>query len=172
MSTFNEDVPRFERGTLQILKILMIAFALALAFLMLATVIMRYGMSNPFLAIEEAAVLLGVWLYFVSAAYVTGTRSHICGGALHLIVKTPEKQKIVKFLTSLLCLFVASVALYYAAKYGWFTFDKGRKSTYLQWPKYIWVASMVFGFTMMVYFFIVQSVRDFVDLKSNGKEAS
>lgn len=171
MSTNMDDIRGFERSVLQILKILMILFALALAFLMLATVIMRYGMSNPFLAIEEAAVLLGVWLYFVSAAYVTGTRSHICGGALHLIVKTPEKRKIVKFLTSMLCLFVAGVAFYYAAQYGWFTFDKGRKSTYLQWPKYIWVASMVFGFAMMVYFFLVQTIRDFLDLKFDRKEA-
>jgi len=161
MSPQAETLNAFETALLAVLKATMIFFGLALAILMLATVIMRYGMSNPFLAIEEAAVLLGVWLYFVSAAYVTGTRTHICGGALHLVVKTEKMRTYVRLMTSVLCLGVTLVALYYALDYGWFTFEKGRKSTYLQWPKVIWVASMMFGFTAMTYFLILQSFRDF-----------
>lgn len=157
----------FERQVLSVLKATMIFFGLALAFLILVTVIMRYGMSNPFLAIEEAAVLLGVWLYFTSAAYVTGMRAHICGGALHLVVKGERGQRYVRLMTSLICLGVTLVALYYAWKYGIFTFEKGRKSTYLQWPKGIWVASMMSGFAIMTVFLALQSIRDFKMIKGS-----
>jgi len=161
MSPTSIQETAFERWLITILKAAMIFFALALAGLMFTTVVMRYGMSNPFLAIEEAAILLGVWLYFVSASYVTGTRSHICGGALHLVVKSEKNRAYVKLMTSLICLGVTLLSLYYAADYGWFTFDKGRKSTYLQWPRAIWVASMVFGFAVMALFFVFQTLRDF-----------
>lgn len=161
MSHLEGNISLFEKRILSVLKGGMIFLGLALAFLMLATVIMRYGMSNPFLAIEEAAVLLGVWLYFISAAYVTGTRTHICGGAVHLIVKTEKNREYVRLMTSIICFGITLVALYYAWKYGWFTFEKGRKSTYLQWPKAIWVASMMFGFTVMTLFLFIQTIRDF-----------
>lgn len=160
-----------ERALVLVLKSSMILFAIALAVLMFVTVVMRYGLFNPFLAIEEAAILLGVWLYFVSAGYVTGTRSHICGGALHLVVKQKKSRNYVRLMTTLICLGVTVVALWYATKYGWFTFDKGRKSTYLQWPRALWVASMVFGFSVMTLFLIFQSIRDFKIIRNFSNTA-
>ncbi|MFV0243940.1 MAG: TRAP transporter small permease [Qingshengfaniella sp.] len=170
MSEVSENPTAVERWLLSALRGVMVFFGLALAFLMLTTVIMRYGMSNPFLAIEEAAVLLGVWLYFVSAAYVTGKRAHICGGALHLVVKNEQGRRYVRLMTSLLCLFVVGISFYFAWKYGWFTFEKGRKSPYLQWPRAMWVGGMVFGFTVMMFFFVMQALRDFRACLA-GKEA-
>ena len=162
----------WERTAIDVLKVIMIFFAMALAILMLSTVIMRYGVAKPFLGIEEAAVLLGLWLYFVSAAYVTGARAHICGGALHLVVKTQKVRRRISFLSTVLCLVIASITLYYAWDQAWFTFGRGRKSTYLQWPKVIWDASMVFGFLMMAIFLILQSVREFRYLKvDEGEDA-
>ncbi|WBU52835.1 TRAP transporter small permease [Paracoccus sp. SCSIO 75233] len=160
-----------ERWLLVVLKGAMVFFGLSLALLILATVIMRYGMSNPFLAIEEAAALLGIWLYFMSGAYVTGTRAHICGGALDLIVTRERHRRYVRFMGSAVCLFVASVAFYYAWQYGWFTMEKGRKSTYLQWPRMLWVAGMVAGFALIVFFLMMQTIRDFRSCRGTGKEA-
>ena len=157
----------WEQRAIDVLRGAMIFFAMALAVLMVGTVIMRYGTEIPFLAIkpflgiEEAAVLLGLWLYFLSAAYVTGARAHICGGALHLVVKTQKVRRRISFLSTVLCLVIAGITLYYAWDQAWFTFNRGRKSTYLQWPKAIWDASMVFGFLMMVIFLALQSVREF-----------
>ncbi|WP_170327499.1 TRAP transporter small permease [Ruegeria arenilitoris] len=170
MTPETTGITAFERGFLLILKSAMIFFALSLAILMFVTVIMRYGMSNPFLAIEEASILLGIWLYFVSASYVTGTRAHICGGALHLVVKNEKKKNYVRLMTSLICLGVTLVALYYASQYGWFTFERGRKSTYLQWPRSIWVASMVFGFAVMALFFLLQTMRDAMKIRDFNEQ--
>ena len=170
MERFDDQVGPLEHRVVDVLKGLMVLFALALAVLMVVTVILRYGVEKPFLAIEEAAVLLGLWLYFVSAAYVTGARAHIRGGALHLVVKTEKNRLRVQFLTTVLCLVISLIVLYYAAKYGWFTFDKGRKSTYLQWPRTFWVASMVFGFLAMFLFLALQTLRDFRALRRTGGE--
>lgn len=164
-----QTFPVWEQTLIASLRKMMILFSMALALLMVVTVIMRYGIDNPFLAIEEASVLLGLWLYFTGAAYVTAKRSHICGGALHLLVKTDQGLRWVKLMTSLICLGITLVILTYAAKYGWFTFDKGRKSTYLQWPKWIWVFSMVFGFASMVLFLIMQTLRDYRAVRTRGQ---
>ena len=159
-----------ELKTIAVLKAIMVFFALALAILMVTTVIMRYGIEKPFLGIEEAAVLLGLWLYFVSAAYVTGARAHICGGALHLVVKTRKVRRRVSFLSTVLCLVIAAITLYYAWDQAWFTFNRNRTSTYLRWPKVIWDASMVFGFLMMVIYLLLQTVREFASLKVDEGE--
>lgn len=172
MSEVANNETAIERWLLRVLKGAMVFFGMSLALLILATVIMRYGMSNPFLAIEEAAALLGIWLYFMSGAYVTGTRAHICGGALDLVVKSEKHRLYVRCMTSVICLFVASVAFYYAWEYGWFTFDKGRKSPYLQWPRVLWVSGMVMGFALMVLFFLLQTIRDFRISIAAGKGAS
>ena len=150
----------WEQKAIDVLKGIMVFFAMALAVLMVSTVIMR-EFEVQFLGIEETAVLLGLWLYFLSAAYVTGARAHICGGALHLMVKTQRVRRRISFLSTVLCLAIAAVTLYYAWDQLAFTFGRGRKSTYLQWPKAIWDASMVFGFAMMTVFLVLQSVREF-----------
>lgn len=143
------------------LKALMILTGLGLAIIMFAQVIMRYVLESPFAGIEEAAILMAVWIYFLGMGYATKERAHIHGGIVNLVVSDPFKIEMIRFVVSIICTIAACIFGYYAIKYGLFVIEKGRMSLYLRWPKGLWSASMIFGFTMMVFYFLLQTVKDY-----------
>jgi len=143
------------------LKAAMIFNGLGLAILMFAQVIMRYALDSPFAGIEEAAILMAVWAYFLGMGYATKQRSHIHGGIVSLVVSDPFKIEMIRFIGSVICAVGACIFGYYATKYGLYMIEKGRMSLYLQWPKGLWSASMSFGFLMMVGYFLLHAVKDF-----------
>ena len=143
------------------LKGAMIFSGLGLALLMFTQVIMRYVLESPFAGIEEAAILMAVWIYFLGMGYATKERAHIHGGIVSLVVTDPFKIELIRFIVSIICTIAACVFGYYATKYGLFIIEKGRMSLYLQWPKGLWSASMIFGFAMMVFYFMLQIFKDY-----------
>lgn len=143
------------------LKAIMIFSGLGLAILMFAQVLMRYGLESPFAGIEEAAILMAVWVYFLGMGYATKERAHIHGGIVSLVVSDPFKIEMIRFIVSIICTIAACVFSYFATKYGLFVIEKGRMSLYLQWPKGLWNSSMIFGFIMMMFYFLLQTVKDY-----------
>jgi TRAP-type C4-dicarboxylate transport system permease small subunit len=139
----------------------MVFTGLGLAILMFTQVIMRYVLESPFAGIEEAAILLAVWVSFLGMGYATKQRSHIHGGIVSLIINDPLKIQILRLIVSIICFFTACVFGYFSAKYGLFVIEKERMSLYLQWPKGLWTASMLFGFLLMASYFLLQAVKDF-----------
>ena len=139
----------------------MVFTGLGLAVLIFAQVFMRYVLQSPFAGIEEVAILLAVWVYFIGMGYATKQRAHIHGGIVSLVVHDPYKIEMIRFVVSIVCFFTAFVFGCYAAKYGMFVLEKGRLSLYLQWPKVLWTASMIFGFLLMAGYFLLQIVNDF-----------
>jgi TRAP-type C4-dicarboxylate transport system permease small subunit len=138
----------------------MIFTGLGLAVLMFTQVIMRYVLQSPFAGIEEAAILLAVWVSFLGMGYATKQRAHIHGGIVSLIVSDRFKISLLRFIVSLICFITACVFGYFAAKYGVFVIESERVSLYLQWPKGLWTGSMVFGFLLMACYFLLQTVKD------------
>lgn len=153
----------------------MVFTGLGLAILMFTQVIMRYVLESPFAGIEEAAILLAVWVSFLGMGYATKERSHIHGGIVSLVVDDPLKISMLRLIVSAICFITACIFGYFAAKYGLFVIEKERMSLYLQWPKGLWTASMVFGFVLMASYFLLQIVKDFREMlaikdQSNNKE--
>jgi TRAP-type C4-dicarboxylate transport system permease small subunit len=153
----------------------MVFTGLGLAVLMFTQVIMRYVLESPFAGIEEAAILLAVWVSFLGMGYATKQRSHIHGGIVSLIVYDPFKIQMLRFIVSVICLVTACIFGFFAAKYGLFVIEKERMSLYLQWPKGLWTASMVFGFLLMSVFFLLQTLKDFrqmLDIKDQSHNSN
>ena len=149
----------------------MVFTGLGLAVLMFTQVIMRYVLESPFAGIEEAAILLAVWVSFLGMGYATKQRSHIHGGIVSLIVYDAFKIQMLRFIVSVICLVTACIFGYFSAKYGLFVIEKERMSLYLQWPKGLWTASMVFGFLLMSIYFLLQTLKDFrqmLDIKDQS----
>ena len=128
---------------------------------MFTQVIMRYVLESPFAGIEEAAILLAVWVSFLGMGYTTKQRSHIHGGIVNLIIHDPFKIAMLRLIVSIICFITACIFGYFSAKYGLFVIESERMSLYLQWPKGLWTASMVFGFLLMVVYFLLQTIKDF-----------
>jgi TRAP-type C4-dicarboxylate transport system permease small subunit len=129
-------------------------------------------LDSPFAGTEEAAILLAIWTYFLGMGYATKHREHIHGGIVSLVVSDPFKIQMIRFIGSVICSIAACVFGYYASKYGLFVIEMGRKSLYLQWPKGLWSASMIFGFVMMAGYFLLQTVADFRAMLAAKKQSN
>jgi len=155
-----------------VLQAAMIFTGLGLAILIFAQVVMRYLLDSPFAGTEEAAILLAIWTYFLGMGYATKHRAHIHGGVVSLVVSDPFKIQLIRFIGSVICSIAGCIFGYYAAKYGFFVIEKGRLSLYLQWPKGLWSAGMIFGFAMMVSYFLMQTVTDFRAMLAVKKQSN
>ena len=163
---------RFERLLNWIFRFMMVLAGLGLAFLMFSQVIMRYVLESPFTGIEEASILLAVWIYFLGMGYATREREHIHGGIVSLIVKDPYKVSIIRFIGSITCMLAAIVFGYFACKYAFKEIDRGRVSVNLRWPRGIWSSSMIIGFAMMVGYFLLETINEFRDLRRMKRNAN
>ncbi len=149
---------RLERG-------LIIFFCLALAALMVVQIILRYVFLAPFLGIEEAAVLLGLWIYFLGVIHVTRTRQHLSGGVFRLFIKSPAVVRAMEVFKHALCAVSSGLFLYFSIAYWIATANSGRSSTYLGWPTTIWISAMVVGFLIafllfMAHFWLVLTGKE------------
>ncbi|WP_370280622.1 TRAP transporter small permease [Pontibacterium sp.] len=156
---------RFEHLLNWVFRAMMILAGMGLAFLMFSQVIMRYVLESPFTGIEEASILLAVWVYFLGMGYATREREHIHGGIVSLVVQDPYKVKMIRFIGSITCMIAAIVFGYFACKYAFKEIDRGRVSVNLRWPRGIWSASMIIGFAMMVGYFLLETINEFRDLR-------
>jgi len=155
---------RFEQILNGIFRTLMLCTGLGLALLMFSQIIMRYVLESPFTGIEEAAVLLGVWIYFLGMGYATREREHIHGGVVSLMVSDPVKISLIRLVGSIVSMLAACIFGYFACKYALFVIEKGRMSINLQWPRGLWSGSMIVGFAMMVGYFLLESINEYRDL--------
>ncbi|RVU29450.1 TRAP transporter small permease [Neptunomonas marina] len=156
---------RFERLLNVTFRSLMILAGLGLALLMFTQVVLRYLLDSPFSGIEEASILLAVWIYFLGMGYATREREHIHGGIVSLVVKDPYKVKLIRFIGSITCMLAAILFGYFACKYALKEIDKGRVSINLRWPRGIWSASMIVGFAMMVGYFLLETINEWRDIR-------
>lgn len=138
----------------------MIIAGMGLAALMCLQVVMRYLVESPFAGIEEAAILLGVWVYFPGMGYATRMQEHIHGGIVSLIITEPKTIVLIRIFGAAVCMAAAVVFGYFALKYALFVIAKGRTSINLQWPRGLWSASMIVGFSMMSCYFLAQLIRE------------
>ena len=140
---------------IRIERAFIVFFCVALAFLMVVQIILRYVFIAPFLGVEEIAVLLGLWIYFLGLIHVTRTRQHISSGVLQLFVRGRASIRAMEIFKLVVCVASSAIFLVFSVQYWIKTADSGRISTYLSWPMTIWVSSMVAGFGIATLLFTV-----------------
>lgn len=159
-----EFLYRIEKYPVIIMQYFMVFGSLALGVLMTAQVILRYVLKLPFLGIEELAPLLALWAYFLGMGYSARTREHVMGGILTLVCKKPAVVKTIRLLGSIGCCVVVFIFGFYALKMGLFNMSLGRLSIYMRFPKYLWDFSLVAGFVLSGFYFILQIILETLDL--------
>lgn len=140
-------------------------FSLSLTGVMFAQVLLRYVFESPFVGIEEVALLLGAWLYFLGLVYVTRNGEHIHGGVLTLVVKNPNTVRAVRLLMTVLSILACAIFGFFAIKYALFEIQTGRLSSYMRWPKGLWSSSLIAGFVGTQLYLILQLANQILDLK-------
>lgn len=157
----------FERAIANVTRALMIASALILGGMLFVQIVMRTAFDSGFLGIEETSTLFGVWIYFLGMGYATRGREHITGGILTLVIKSRKAIKAVRLVGSLTCVAACAIFGYHASNYALFIIDSGRVSLYLHWPRAIWVASILVGFALMIFYFLLQAAAEARDLRKS-----
>ncbi len=147
---------------------MIITCCVGLAVLMVVQVLLRYVFLYPFLGIEEVAVLLGLWIYFLGLVHVTRTRQHISSGVLQLFIERESTLRLLEIGKFVLCIASSCIFLYFSVNYLIQTYESGRSSTYLSWPMVIWIGSMAFGFSLSLLVFIVQFLQLLAGRDSSG----
>lgn len=156
---------KLEAAYAWLLKSSLAVFSILLGGLMFSQVLMRYLFNSPFLGIEEIALLLGAWVYFPAFAYATRQGEHIRGGILELAVKSPARIQMVNLCMSIISIGVCAVFGYFAIKYVMFDFDRGRLSSYMRWPRWLWSSSLIVGFAGTLLALVMQSINQFLELR-------
>ncbi|KIC07689.1 C4-dicarboxylate ABC transporter permease [Leisingera sp. ANG-M1] len=164
-------VLKLEAALEKLLFMTIVLAGLGLAALMFTQVLLRYVFHSPFVGIEELALLLGAWSYFLGLAYVTRNGEHIHGGIVTLLTQNPRTIQGIRLFMSLASIAACIVFGYYASKYAWFEIEKGRMSSYMRWPKGLWSASMIFGFSLTILYLALQAINQFVELRKGSKTA-
>lgn len=143
-----------------------VLLSIALGFLMAAQVFMRYGLKSPFLGIEELAPMLGLWVYFLGMTNATRERDHITGGIISLLFSNAKTICFIRIFGTALCIVATLIFGYYAQKHAFFNFSIGRKSPYMGYSKALWDFSMVTGFALTGFYFILQFISESQQLAS------
>ncbi|AEV36345.1 TRAP dicarboxylate transporter, DctQ subunit [Pseudovibrio sp. FO-BEG1] len=152
---------KLEAQLAKILRLAMFLTSLGLGLLMAAQVFMRYVIQSPFLGMEELAPMLALWVYFLGMSYSSRERDHISGGVLALITHNPKILMSIRFIGTLLCLMAVIIFGYYAWKLTAFNLKLNRTSVYMRWPKYLWDFSMIAGFFLMGFYYLLQLIVEF-----------
>jgi len=134
----------------------MIFLTLFLTGMMAFAVFLRYVLDQSLPAIEEASILVGLWLYFIAMVAVTRERSHLTGGIIDLFDLSHRTRMRIKAFNDLVGLCVICIFAWYAFKYLAFTMKINRASTNLGWPTALWISASIFGFSLMAMY----KVRD------------
>lgn len=158
---------RIERKFIRIVRFLLVATSLSLGLLMFSQVVMRYGIESPFLGTEELAPMLALWVYFLGMVNATREREHITGGIITLIFSNQRVIDGVRIFGTMVCLVATLIFGFYAWEFASFNFELGRKSLYLRWPKSLWDFSMLTGFVLVGFYYVLQLIVEVKHFKNS-----
>ena len=92
-----------------------------LVVLVFVQVWLRYVFHVPMLWVEEIAVTPAFWFYMMGAAYAVYERSHITVDIVRVMVRSPKRRLIIRFISALITLGLAMLFVYWG--YHFFVWD-------------------------------------------------
>ena len=152
-------------GILQ--KIIMVISSMAILTLVLVQVLLRYVFVMPLMGVEEVATMVGFWLYFMGASWGTAERTHIKADVMQAVVKDPRKLIWIKVFTSVLCVILSGMMLYWGWGYTVWGYTKMQVSPTLRLPMIYSQVSIFIGAILMFFYFWVEFIDYF--LQATGK---
>jgi TRAP-type C4-dicarboxylate transport system permease small subunit len=148
---------------LKLQRIIMLSSIVFSASAIMVEVIMRYVFKSSIIGIEELAAYVAFWLYFIGASYGSYERSHIKAELTHLIFKSPRHYAKSRAVTSIISFVLALYAIPWAYDYvEWGVLRNEQSSSTLfgnTYPVVLFQASILFGMTLMCFYFLVEAVQ-------------
>jgi len=99
-------------------EITIFATGVFITFAIFIQVVLRYIFSAPLFGLEEIALLVVSWFYFIGAAYSIHKESYIKADVLSLIVKNPRIRKRFNIANLILSIVATLLLFFYGFKYA------------------------------------------------------
>ena len=136
-----------------------------------AEVILRYVLKFPVFGTDEFASLVVVWTYFIGTAHCSYTRTHIEGGLVSSISKSPLVHKRVRL--AVLVFTIATCVVFSILSYNWclWTIRTNVTTTALFFPTIYGEIAMFIGAILMTIYFGIEIAEIVVSLKKHAEGA-
>jgi len=150
-------------GLIKLQKILLFIVSTFVVLCIGLLVISRYLFKIDLFGIEEIVVIFAFWMYFIGGSYAAYKKNHVNVDLVTVFIKKARQvalfKLIVSFITTVLCLCLT----YYAFNMLVWSFKHIAKTAVWQIPWYVPQSSMLLGYFLMTFYFIVYFI---VDLKT------
>jgi TRAP-type C4-dicarboxylate transport system permease small subunit len=144
---------------LQAQRWIMFITSMGVTLLVFIQVIMRYFFDVPLYGIEEIAIYLAVWSYFIGASYGAKQKEHISASLVDVLLPEGRGQDFIAMVVDLITAVVSAWMVVWSWHYLAWTFKRGTLSVDLGLHMG-WVHSAIFiGLTLMTLYFSIDFVE-------------
>lgn len=147
---------------------IMVVGGAVVGILIFIEVFLRYVLGSPLFGIEELILFIGMWLYFMGAAYGAYERTHIKAELLDIWCKDERTLLILRTVASAITVTLALVLVSWTYPYFRWELAKGGTSQALLLPKVLYQSAIFFGSFLMAIYFITELIDNV--LLCMGKE--
>lgn len=159
----------FFKGLIKLQRSILVFTSLTVVILMTISVFLRYVLRTDLFGIEDFIVIAAFWLYFIGGSYGSYDESHIKADILSIYLKGSKLAAIINFIASMITSLVAIVFTKWAFDlFVWGIVMKG-KSPAWGIPTYVPQSSMLIGFILMSFYFVIYLKRDAKQLFTHKK---
>lgn len=140
-------------------SVLIVLGGAAMVLTVVLQVLLRYVLKAPLFGLEEFSLTVAIWVYFLGAIFGTKYDTHVQGDVAARLFKTTRARALVRVVVWCLSSAACAAFLYHAAKYSWWVYNTGERTTGLWWPRVTSVGSMFFGGVLMTVYSLVNVGR-------------
>ena len=139
-------------------RFLMALFSALIAVLLFLQALFRYFLDLPLFGIEEAAVYLAIWLYFIGAAYASYGRYYISASLLDLVFDGSQVQKVIELIAMLISLAVLGTMVYWCWLHLAWTAQFNMQSVELKMPIAFLQSIVVVGLALSWFYMLLECI--------------
>jgi len=148
---------------------IMFITSVSVVLLVFMQVIMRYFLDIPLYGIEEIAIYLAVWSYFIGASYGAKQKEHISASLIDVVLPDGRWQDFIVMVSDLITAIVSAWMVVWSWHYLAWTFKRGTVSVDLG-IHMGWVHSAIFiGLSLMTLYFSIDFVTRLIHFIKLGK---
>ncbi|MEX0730911.1 MAG: TRAP transporter small permease subunit [Aquisalimonadaceae bacterium] len=137
---------------------------LLLTLIIFTLVVGRYVFNTSFLGIEEAAIFIAMWFYFIGGAIGAQQRGHISASVVDMFVRNETAQCAVSVATGVISVVVAAWMTVWAWEFAAWSLQMGMRSMELG-VSMGWIhMSVPVGLGLMTFYLSVELVENVATL--------
>lgn len=107
----------FWRGKLKVQRVLLAFFSAVFSLLLFLQVCFRYVLDIPLFGLEEVAVYLALWVYFIGASYACHERYHISASLVDVFFAEGNSKKIIDAIAMLIGFVILLIMAWWCLQY-------------------------------------------------------